>query len=457
MNSAGIRTPDQFFDLGRNDAESAGTQSSGSDADEYRKPRVSRVAGGADCHSARESGISDILDGDVTADEFGDGLRKAEKSIDFFLNLVASRLGLDHDRVLASRAAFPLLSRYFWQRGGRLVDSAERDRLLYWYIQTMLWGRYAGSTETVLNQDLEQIENLDGAFTRLIAQFRQSRSDLRVVPEDFAGWSKGARFYPMLYMLTRVRRALDWETGVELSALTLGKFTDLHVHHIFPKARLYAAGYSRTEVNALANFTFLTAETNIRVSDRLPKEYLAEFAAKDESLISSHWIPLDPSLWQIERYRDFLAARRELIAEEANRFLDSLVKGAVPEGPEMTSILEREIVSIPGGVTDGDEEALLGEVNAWVEEQGLPRGELSFELTAEDGALLGVLDLAWPSGLQEGLSDPATLLIDEEPKLEEIVNQAGYRFFTDVSLFKEYVEREILARDDETSLEFKRS
>ena len=33
-----------------------------------------------------------------------------------------------------------------------LPDHQERDKL-YWYIHTFLWGRYAGSTESKLNQD----------------------------------------------------------------------------------------------------------------------------------------------------------------------------------------------------------------------------------------------------------------------------------------------------------------
>ncbi|MCO5177704.1 MAG: DUF262 domain-containing protein [Thermomicrobiales bacterium] len=84
------------------------------------------------------------------------GLEQSEggQVIDTLLNLVSSRLGLDHDRVLGSRYSFPLLAHYVVRRGGRLSDARERDKLLYWYVHTFLWGRYAGLTESVLNQDL---------------------------------------------------------------------------------------------------------------------------------------------------------------------------------------------------------------------------------------------------------------------------------------------------------------
>jgi hypothetical protein len=53
------------------------------------------------------------------------------------------------------------MTRYVEQRAGKLLDPGERDKLLYWYIHTFLWGRYAGSTETVLAQDLGLIEEID--------------------------------------------------------------------------------------------------------------------------------------------------------------------------------------------------------------------------------------------------------------------------------------------------------
>jgi hypothetical protein len=56
-----------------------------------------------------------------------------------------------------------------------------------------------------------------------------------------------------------------------------------------------------------------------------------------------------------------------------------------------------------------------------------------------------MLDLAWPNGLQEGLSQPVVLLLGETQATEEAANQAGYRFFTGVEEFRAYVQEEVLA------------
>ena len=89
---------------------------------------------------------------------------------------------------------------------------------------------------------------------------------------------------------------------------------------------------------------------------------------------------------------------------------------------------------------------MIEEANAWVVERGLPRGEIAYDLADEEsGETLAVFDLAWPDGLQEGFSQPVTLLLNEGRETEEAANRAGFHYFTDVGEFKEYVDREILA------------
>lgn len=397
---------------------------------------------------------------DVDSATVRSGLETTEKVIDRQLNIIASRLGLDHDRVLGSRYSFPLMSRYLVQRGGKCATQAERDRLLYWYIHTFLWGRFSGSTESKLNSDLEAIEKVDmsgdnGALDRLVENLRLMRGDLRLNANDFSGSSRGNRFYPLLYMMTRACRARDWGTGDELTAHLLGYLSRLEIHHIFPKKLLYDYGYTRRQVNAIANFTFLTQETNLEVTKRDPAEYIPAYEAKNPKAVATHWIPMDPELWKVENYLDFLSERRKLLAKAANEFLEKLAAGHVPEPVSIDEVnaIESAAAVVPGGIIDDEEEARLVKCNEWVQKQGLPEGEMSYELVDEESSeIFAVLDLAWPNGLQEGLSQPAALLVDEGPDVEEAANQAGFRFFTTVKGFKEYVREEILALTDPPKL-----
>ena len=156
---------------------------------------------------------------------------------------------------------------------------------------------------------------------------------------------------------------------------------------------------------------------------------------------------MDRELWKPENYANFLQARRELLAQAANDFLQSLLAGAATEEQVITPVLERPPLIVPTvDIEAEDEEEVLRRCNQWIAEQGLPEGELMYELAEEQsGEPIAILDLAWPNGLQEGLSQPVALLIDEPTEVEEAVNRAGFQFFTNFDAFRDYVNREILA------------
>ncbi|RME81582.1 MAG: DUF262 domain-containing protein [Caldilineae bacterium] len=384
---------------------------------------------------------------DKSAQEIQEGLKRAVKHIDTALNLIASRLGLDHDRVLFGRFAIPVMVRYLDSLNGKL-DEVTRDKLLFWFVQAGMWGRFSGSTESMIDQDLATLEGPEGGLDRLLEQMRLWHGSMRVEPAHFTGWSLGARFYPVLYMITRMGEARDWGSGLPLKANLLGKMSKLEVHHIFPKAQLYKRNYKKQEVNALANYCFLTKDTNLRISDRLPEEYFPEIEAAHPGALASQWIPMDPELWKIENYPAFLEARKELLAAEVNRVLESLLHGDTRWLEPRAPSVRRPAVEVIGGIADEEEEAKLEALDDWVEEQGLPRGELAYDFADPDtGEQKAVFDLAWPSGLQEELSEPVAVLLNEGPEVIALASQAGYRVFTDVGDFRQYVLSEVLGEE----------
>jgi hypothetical protein len=156
---------------------------------------------------------------------------------------------------------------------------------------------------------------------------------------------------------------------------------------------------------------------------------------------------MDPTLWRTERFADFLAARQELLAEAANDFLNSLLAGDAPSATTLEPEISETVV-VRGGIVDQVEEELLLETNFWVMEQGLPEGELLYELTlAETGDVTAILDLAWPEGIQTGYSEPVALLIDEDLETLEVASSAGFRCFSNIDGFRTYVQTEILAQE----------
>ena len=64
-------------------------------------------------------------------------------------------------------------------------------------------------------------------------------------PRAFHGRSLGARFYPVVYLLTRMRETRDRSTGLSLKSNLLDKMSRLEVHSIVPKVQLYARNVTR--------------------------------------------------------------------------------------------------------------------------------------------------------------------------------------------------------------------
>ena len=365
-------------------------------------------------------------------DNFKDALYKTEQMVGLCLDHIGSRLGLDHDRVLASKFAIATMIGYIHAQPSAKLDNAHWNKLMYWYIHTFLWGRYASSTESKMAQDMNVIQEGEGV-EGLLRLIRQQRGDLKLTPEDFWGWSTGARFYPLLYLLTRMNHAKDFGSGLELTHNLLGKNSTLEVHHIFPKDILYKAGKSKSIVNSLANYAFLTKETNLEISNRRPEEYMPYYAGKQPGALESNWIPINPELWKVENYEVFLQKRRELLARGANEFLQSLNNDSIPQ----TSI-ENFADRLAPNVLNEEEENQLAEVSNWMEENGLNSGERNYVI--EDNGNDVILDLAWPDGVQTGLSKPLALLLNESDDVYSAANRAGYTYLTSIQDFKEYVK-----------------
>ena len=383
---------------------------------------------------------------DKDAEQIRDGLTRATKHIDTSLNMIGGRLGLDHDQVFFGRFGVPVMVRYLDKRTGTMNEK-ERDKLLFWFVQAAMWGRFSGSTESFIDQDLAALEGPDGGLDKLLEQLRLWHGGLRAEAGHFTGWSLGARFYPVLYLLTRMGEARDWGTGLPLKATLLGRMSRLEVHHVFPKAQLYKRNYRKPEVNALGNFCFLTKDTNLNITDRLPEEYFPKVEAAHPGALASQWIPPDPALWKMENFREFLEARKALLAAELNRRMEDLLHGDNRWLAGPTAAVTAVTV-MSGGITSEQEEEELETLNEWMEGQGLPRGLLAYDFAdAATGKQKAVFDLAWPNGVQEELSQPVAVLLNESAEMIAIASQAGYRCFTTIEEFKRYVGSEILAAE----------
>ena len=388
----------------------------------------------------------------VSVSEIQQSLELIESAVDGLLEAARTYLGMDTNKVHNSKQAFPAMVKYLVNNGGNFPDDAAKAQLLHWYVSASIWGRFSGPTETIINQDLAALRT-DDPIEGLRQNLIQSQGNRTVGPENFDFNRSSARFYPLLHIMSRAGGAKDWGTGRRLPEHEPSDDTVLELHHIFPKAYLRRKGFSTNDTNNFGNLAFQTRNTNLGIRDRAPAEetgtsnnprppYMPEIVENQPGALESQWVPNDPELWKVENYQKFLAERRRLLAEAADEFLASLRAGGLPTPMSGT---------IPTGLDADEEEAILNELNHFVGEQGLPAGALGYEIVDPDTAeLTATLDLAWPNGLQEGLSEPVAVLIDEEKSVRIAANNAGFhRIYTAPEAFKHYVQQEILGEENQ--------
>lgn len=382
---------------------------------------------------------------DVSIVDFKKSLDSTTKYVNVLLNLISSRLGLDHARVLMGRFALPVLSLYLNEHSGKFPNKSEADKALYWYIHVGLWGRFAGSTESMLAQDYEILKKsgLDG----LIKEIERVRGgNLVISPNDFKVNTMGSRFYPLLYLLTRVGSAQDLLTGITLQKQLLGNLSSLQVHHIFPKKVLKDAGFRRGEINAVANFCFLTQESNLIISKREPKDYFKQVIKEaGEEALASQWIPLDKKLWEIDNYRDFLDARRELLANASNTFLESLLTGQADE-------LSLPRLNAPEDEDSKERKAEIDQLIADLAEFGVVAPQTDVEVFHPDTQeLLTIAEAYWPEGLQPGMGEPVLLELDKRDVDEEKMEDLEMKVFYSIRRLKRYVAAQAKISSGENS------
>ena len=157
------------------------------------------------------------------------------------------------------------------------------------------------------------------------------------------------------------------------------------------------------------------------------------YEQKQPGALESNWIPTDHELWKVENYELFLQKRRELLVKGANYFLQSLYANEIP-----TATIETFTDRLAPNMLDEDEENPLAEIAHWMEENGLSSGERNYVINDNGGDV--ILDIAWPDGVQTGLSKPLALLLNESDDVYAAVNRCGYTYLTDIQDFKDYVK-----------------
>ena len=259
-----------------------------------------------------------------------DSWERLSTMLDYVTTFLPRQAHINSVRDLSSTNPLIPLIRFLSLNEGKFPSNTSLRSGIHWFYAAQIHQRYSGQTDSRLEHDVTVINREDSPWQTLVDQIVDQRGRIEVRPDDFEGRGVGHPLYRMSSVVAKAHGAVDWFNGLSLES-PVGDSYGIHSHHVFPPSALYGCGYSsdshldRQLVNAIANRAFLTGETNQSLGSRLPEDYLPEVEERFPGALASQFVPMDTQLWRLDRYRDFLKARRELMAERLNSFLDSLI------------------------------------------------------------------------------------------------------------------------------------
>jgi hypothetical protein len=240
--------------------------------------------------------------------------KETERGTEQAIGLIRSQLGLVNMNILWSGALLVPIIALCATLGPRERDSRG---LVAWLALAALLHRYSASSETKLDEDIRACREADPIGALLKNLRHDTRSNLLAAPSDFTGALADKSGLLALYIACMHRGILNFYTG---DKILLQSGVDRH--HILPRAQF--PDKSRASADNIANIAFIVGDVNKSISHSGPEVYLKQLPPQ---VLTSQCIPLEKSLWAIERAEDFWEARRELLCHSFNEFL----KASFPE------------------------------------------------------------------------------------------------------------------------------
>lgn len=240
------------------------------------------------------------------------------------------RAGYRSEKMITSQTAL-LYSYVFFLIGKQdfhIDHYALRNLIARWFFMASMTGRYTGSPETVMEQDLARLRGIstsaefEQVLDRIIdAAFTEDFWHI-TLPENLATSSARSpslfAYYAALNLLDAKVLFSQMRVNELIDPAIRGRKASIERHHLFPKAYLQRLGYDDTrDSNQIANYALVEWSDNIDIRDTPPSAYYPDYAARFESgelremlywhALSENWADMD--------YEIFLADRRKRIAQ----------------------------------------------------------------------------------------------------------------------------------------------
>lgn len=257
-----------------------------------------------------------------------------------FIMLVEST-GLIHNKLISSKNSLNFsYALYLKLRKNGMAETEVQHYVKRWLIMSLLIGRYSGSSESMIDEDIKQIN--EKGIAAYLVQMEQNNLgegfwDFSLV-SDLESSSVNNNAYNV-YLAAQCNGNVPAFLSKSMKINSLIEQRG-DIHHIFPKKYLSENGFIQRQYNQVANFVYTEQATNIKVGKMPPQEYLGKVmeeiqqgifnistidskSSLENNLLNND-IPSSLQTATYEDYNDFLKARRKLMAAKIKIFYEQL-------------------------------------------------------------------------------------------------------------------------------------
>ena len=220
------------------------------------------------------------------------------------------------------------------------LPNAEIERhVRRWYVMSVLTGRYSASAESRIDADIRQIDEFGIDAYAAVMRSQLSETFWETTLPQAMVTSSGNSPYFHVYRAAQVKLNDKGFLSRDISVRELIEYKS-DVHHIFPRAYLKGAGLTRGQYNQIANYVVTQSDINIAIGSKAPHVYFQELIEQCqggprrygnitdlEELRENLWmnsIPDGVEYMDVDDYPEFLAARRELMAQKIRHYFEEL-------------------------------------------------------------------------------------------------------------------------------------
>jgi hypothetical protein len=245
-------------------------------------------------------------------DEVRNHTEKLGQSLELTIDFISTQFNIQTDDFLPnSHQIVPLT--YLFSKLNHL-SAQQSECIKKWFWRTSFSNRYSDSTDAKMNEDLVFMnEILANNFVNL-AKYKSSVDVNFFKTQTLLKSNPHVRAF---LLLLAQQKPLDLTNGNTIDInQSLSSFNRKEYHHIFPKHFLSKKkGLKTNDINLIANYCFLPANSNKIISNKAPSDYFVNVvpAAHKAQIFQSNLLPTNDSIYNTDDHPNFINGRADII------------------------------------------------------------------------------------------------------------------------------------------------